>query len=131
MNRRWFFKSIAGNAGLMAAALILPERTYFLPPRFGWRPWELGPGYIKEMSVYQWVQDRTMFRWEAVGKDFLNKEHRLFVEAKRYGEYDDPGPAFGVARQELQDRMRASGLLALPAKPLAYMRPGPVSARII
>lgn len=64
MNRRGFLK-ILGGAGvaIAAAELLIPERTFFLPPRGGWLQPTL-PSLIGYTPLEQWVirsRTRVMF----------------------------------------------------------------------
>lgn len=93
------------------------KRTYFLAPKFGWRPWEIGPGDMLELGFYYWLEDLLLFHWEATGRDLWNHEHKLEVEKKGYFPSGNPGDEVEIARCDLQNRMRMAGLIAMPVKP--------------
>jgi len=62
MNRRGFFKTLAGVVALSAGgiALIEPEKTIFLPPRGGWLP----TLKMREVQQYLINTDTMPMRWD-------------------------------------------------------------------
>lgn len=64
MNRRQFFKSVAGVAALSAGgiALLEPAKTIFLPPRGGW----FAPGVrMRELQQYLINDDAMALSYDA------------------------------------------------------------------
>ena len=103
MNRRDLFKF----AGLGAAALLVPSTvTYFLPPRYGWKPSQLGAGYMREVTQYLINLDEERWRYDAIGRDIWGNEHQFHVDMVH------PAPDF--AAQVISDRFQHDGLIALP-----------------
>lgn len=63
MNRREFLRTAglsAGGVELLGAEILVPERTYFLPPRGGWplgdvrRYWAVGDGISDDTGYQEW-----------------------------------------------------------------------------
>jgi hypothetical protein len=64
MNRRKFFgMTIAAVAAAGLPALVLPERTIFLPPRAGWFPEALR---MREVQQYLINTDTLATRWDVL-----------------------------------------------------------------
>lgn len=106
MNRRQFFGMTA--ASLIAAGLpltLLPEKTIFLPPRWGWRPYQLGAGYMREVEQYLINIDEMRYRYDAIGRDFWGTEHQFHVETRT------PEPE--LAARLIADRFQLDGLRAI------------------
>ena len=60
-------------------AFVLADKTIFLPPRFGWKPSEIGTGYMREISHYLINRDETLYRYDAIGRDIWGVEHQFQV----------------------------------------------------
>lgn len=107
MNRRKFFgMTFAGVAAAGLPAIVLPERTHFLAPQFGWKPSELGQGYMRELSQYLINIDEFRYRYDAIGRDIWGKEHQFHVQCAH--------PMPDVASKVITDRFRHDGLIAIP-----------------
>jgi hypothetical protein len=107
LNRRKFFGMTAlavAAAGL--PALVLPEKTIFLPPRYGWKPAQLGDGYMRELSQYVINVDEMHYRYDAIGRDIWGKEYQFHVTTKK--------PLVEIARHLIADRFKHDGLIAIP-----------------
>lgn len=64
MNRRQFFgMTAAAVAAAGLPALVLPERTIFLPPRTGWFPEKLR---MREIQQYLINNDSLATRWDVL-----------------------------------------------------------------
>lgn len=113
MNRRKFFgMSVAALTAAGLPLALLPERTMFMPPRFGWRPAELGDGFMREVSYVDIAHLGNVHRFDAVGRDIWSNEHQFHVEVgARMSEC-----AYKWARGLIGNRFQHDGLIALPAK---------------
>jgi len=84
MNRRKFFGMTA--AAIAAAGLpawVLPEKTVFLAPKYGWKLWEvpLGDGYIRMVRKYSINTADYFVRYDVLGINLLtNTEVQYCVE---------------------------------------------------
>lgn len=102
MNRRDLFKFAAvGAAGLLVPSTV----TYFLPPRWGWKPSQLGAGYMREVEQYLINTGSLAWRYDAIGRDIWGKEYQFHVDL------DVPQP--DLAAQVITDRFHDDGLIAV------------------
>jgi len=107
MNRRKFFGMTATAIALAGLpAFVLADKTIFLPPRFGWKPSEIGTGYMREVSHYLINRDETLYRYDAIARDIWGGEHQYHVNTY---ESQDVALASGL----LQQHFEAHGLSAL------------------
>ena len=107
MNRRQFFgMSALAVAAAGFPAIVLPERTIFLPPQHGWQPSALGHGYMREVEQYIISTDEMRYRYDVIGRDIWGKEYQFHVETKR------PDPE--IAALVITNRFRHDGLIAIP-----------------
>ena len=115
MNRRHFFgMTLAAVTAAGLPALVLPERSIFLPPRYGWKPGQVTAGYMRE--VEQWVLEDCERRWryDAIGRDIWGNEHQFHVEART--------PCPDVARLVISNRFEFDGLIAIPPQDARQFR---------
>lgn len=112
MNRRHFFGMTLGAlaaAGL--PAILMPERTVFLPPKNGWHPHALAGMYMREVEQYDINSDCMHFRYDAVGRDIWGGEQQFHVDMKNL---PDEARRFELARMVIGNRFQADGLAAVP-----------------
>lgn len=126
MNRRDLFKFVAvGAAGLLVPSTV----SYFLPPRFGWQPSQLGAGYMREVAQYVINFDSLCWRYDVIGRDIWGKEHQFNVIF--YNRDRDPQSV----RDALSSHLARDGLIAVPpgqSRELRLALPrGVMSARYI
>ena len=110
MNRRGFLglMSAAAAGAVLApelAELLKPRPTIFLPPKFGWHPSMLGPGYMREAQQYDPSNDWMTYRYDAVGRNWENLETQAFV----YTETQQPERASEL----IAAKFKRDGLIAL------------------
>lgn len=106
MNRRQFFGMSAAAVALAGLpALVLPERSIFLPPRFGWQPYKLGDGYMREVEQYVINTDSLAYRYDAVGADLWGREVQFHVDTLKMRPE--------IARAIIEARFAQDGLRAL------------------
>jgi hypothetical protein len=107
MNRRKFFgMTIGAIAAAGLSPLLLPEKTIFLPPRYGWKPSALGHGYMREVKQYSINQDELLYRYDAVGRDIWGQEYQFHA--------DTSGPGEDLAKHLFADKFAHEGLIAVP-----------------
>ena len=107
MNRRQFFgMTAAAVAAAGLPALVLPERTLFLPPKFGWKPSQLGAGYMRAVEQYVINFDEMHYRYDAIGRDIWGKEYQFHVDTTR--------PSADLASRIIAERFKDDGLIAIP-----------------
>lgn len=103
--RKFFGMTAVAVAAAGFPQFVLPEKTIFLPPRFGWNPSALGKGYLRETEQYIINFDEMWWRYDAIGRDIWGKDHQFHVDAKV--------PSLDQARMLITDKFRADGLIAL------------------
>lgn len=106
MNRRQFFGMSA--SGILLAglpAMVLPERTIFLPPRFGWTPSKLLPGDMREIEFYEVSHDVMLVRYDAIGRDRSGREYQFHVDMSPPKTHGIDGMEELLQRRTLAKRM--------------------------
>lgn len=76
MNRRQFFGMSAAALAAIGLSEMLPAKTIFLPPRFGWGPTRLLPGCIREAGQYDINNDEMIWRYDVIGVGSAS-EHKV------------------------------------------------------
>lgn len=98
------------TAAAVALAVVqnigLTKRTFFLPPKFGWKPHALGAGYMREVEQYFIEVDELPYRYDAIGRDIWGTEHQFHIRLA----HRDPD----FARRAIGSRFESDGLAALP-----------------
>lgn len=107
MNRRHFFGMTAAAVAMAGLpSMVLPEKTIFLPPRWGWKPAQLGAGYMREMQQFCIDEDRY-WQYAAIGRDIWGAEHQFCVYTKVR--------APELAARLIADRFAQDGVIAIPS----------------
>lgn len=112
MNRRQFFgMTAAAVAAAGLSPLLLPEKIIFLPPRWGWKPSQLGSGYMRQVSQYMINRDEFCWRYDALARDIWGKEHQHFVYF--YSCYGSAPPSPEAAAFAFSETFKLQGLMAI------------------
>jgi hypothetical protein len=124
MNRRGFLQLL----GITGSALVVPEwlllkRTFFLPPRYGWKPSELPQGWMLEVEQYCVNDDSLRWRYDAQARDIWGGEHQFHVDM------ETPDPEF--ARVALSDAFANQGLIAMYRTDARILRPLPLPQAVM
>lgn len=78
MNRRHFFgMTLAAVAAAGLPALVLPDRSIFLPPRLGWFR---APLHYREIRQYLINQDATPTRFDVLYEDTWGEKRQYFLD---------------------------------------------------
>jgi hypothetical protein len=112
MNRRKFFgMTLAGLAAAGLPAILMPEKTLFLPPKYGWKPHLIGDFQMREVCQYLINLDELLsWRYDAIGRDIWGTDHQLYVDMR----HDVPvEQRLELARTVIGNQFERDGLAAL------------------
>lgn len=120
--------TVAAVVAANLPAWVLPEKTIFLPPKWGWHPSRLGAGYMRELSYYDLRSDSIIWRYDTKGRDIWGAETQLSVDMRYVLGHE---PDREMARGMIERDFAHNGLIALPAERCLELPSGMRTARYV